>query len=85
MEFRLSRHVRDELERRSIPLDLLQSVLQNPEQIVAAHGGTRAYQSRVEIDGRMYLLRIIVAEDVEPGVVVTAYRTTKISKYWRAE
>ena len=28
------------------------------------------------------LLRVIVDGSVDPAVVVTAYRTTKIEKYW---
>ena len=36
-------------------------------------------------DGKMYLLRIVVAEDEQPPVIITAYRTSKIEKYWSAE
>ena len=42
----------------------------------------KAYQSRCEIGGKMFLLRVIVDDSVDPAVVVTAYRTTKIEKYW---
>lgn len=34
---------------------------------------------------RMYLVRVVVDIDREPAEVVTAYRTSKISKYWREE
>ena len=30
----------------------------------------------------MFMLRVIVDDSVAPPVVVTAYRTTKIEKYW---
>jgi hypothetical protein len=33
----------------------------------------------------MYLLRVVVAEDEQPPVIITASRTGKIEKYWRAE
>jgi len=33
----------------------------------------------------MYLLRLLVAEEHTPAVVVTAYRTSKVEKYWSAE
>jgi hypothetical protein len=33
----------------------------------------------------MYLLRVVVAEDEQPHVIITAYRTSKIEKYWSAE
>jgi hypothetical protein len=48
MKFRLSRHARDELDRRSIPLEVVESVLDGPQQVVAAMGGRKAYQSRVD-------------------------------------
>src|SRR5207244_3976186 len=50
---------------------------------------TRAWpvwQSRfTAANGRMYLLRVVVAVDKEPPVIVTVYRTSKIEKYWRPE
>ena len=86
MKFRLSRHAEWELERRQIPRDLLESVLREPQQKVPEPGGKQVYQSQVEFgDGRMYVLRAIVAEDRDPPVVVTVYRTSKIKKYWRPE
>ena len=47
------------------------------------HGFT-AYQSRQDIGGKMFLVRVIVDRAVDPAVVVTVYRTTKLQKYWRA-
>jgi hypothetical protein len=45
-----------------------------------------ASRSRLRFeDGRMYLLRVVVAEDEQPPVIITAYRTSKIEKYWSAE
>ncbi|MHB8646893.1 MAG: DUF4258 domain-containing protein [Thermomicrobiales bacterium] len=86
MNFRLSHHARQEMERRAIPPALLQSVLQNPQQIVPEEGNKKAYQSQVDFgNGRMFLLRAIVADTVDPAVVVTVYRTSKFSKYWRSQ
>ena len=36
-------------------------------------------------NGKMYLLRAVVATDKNPPVVVTVYRTSKVEKYWRPE
>lgn len=84
MKFRLSAHAQRECKGRRLPADVLESVLQAPQQIVDAHGGLRAYQSQIQWPhGKMYLVRAIVAEDTDPPVVVTAYRTSKIAKYWR--
>ena len=34
-------------------------------------------------DGKLYLLRVVVAGDEEPPLVITAYRTSKIEEYWK--
>ena len=84
MNFKLSRHVKEEMERRSIPLSLLESVLENPQQVLPERGGKKAYQSQLDFGGgKIFLLRVIVDETVDPAPVVTAYRTSKINKYWR--
>lgn len=84
MKFRLSLHALEEIERRSIPRDLLDQVLQNPQQILPERDGKKIYQSQVVFGGsKLFLLRAIVNDAVEPAVVVTVYRTSKIEKYWR--
>ena len=84
MRFRLSAHAANELQRRSIPYDLLMLVLEEPDQIVLEHAGRKAYQSQLDFGGgRIFLLRAIVRDDLEPPLVVTVYRTSKIAKCWR--
>ena len=84
LNFKLSRHVREEMERRSIPLTMLESVLENPQQVLPERGGKKAYQSQLDFGGgKIFLLRAIVDETVDPAMVITVYRTSKISKYWR--
>ena len=84
MNFKFSRHVEEEIERRKIPKDLIESVLQNPQQIVEEYESKKAYQAKIDFGGgKIYLLRVIVADEIDPAVVVTVYRTSKIKKYWR--
>jgi SH3-like domain-containing protein len=88
MDFRLSRHAEWEMTRRGIPLALVQAVVNRPEQRLVDESGTDRWihQSRLRFeDGKIYLLRVVVAEGEEPPVIVTAYRTSKIEKYWSAE
>jgi hypothetical protein len=80
--YRLSHHAQQEIRRRRIPLAQLEAVLAKPDQVVLEKGVVKAYQSRREIGGKMFLLRVMVDDSVDPAVVVTAYRTTKIEKYW---
>ena len=82
MAHRLSAHALAELERRGISLDQLHSVLAAPEQKVPEMSGVVCYQSKVTMDGKVYLLRAMVNETADPPVVVTVYRTSKIEKYW---
>ncbi len=83
MSFVYSNHVQIEMERRGIPLAVVASILATPGQKVPEHGGIICYQSKIEINQCMYLVRAMVNETVAPAKVVTAYRTAKIAKYWR--
>jgi hypothetical protein len=88
MDFRLSRHAEWEMARRGIPLAVVQAVMACPEQRLAdeSRAGRWILQSRFRFeDGKMYLVRVVVAEHEQPPVIVTAYRTSKIAKYWSAE
>jgi hypothetical protein len=85
LDFRLSRHVKEEMERRGIPLAFVESVLHDPQQTVTERGGKKAYQSKLDFgEGKIFLLRVIVDDSIDPVVVITAYRTSRIDKYWRA-
>lgn len=81
MRYELSVHVRKELVQRRIPLAVLETVLADPAQKVPEHGDVVCYQSQVEINGKPFLVRVMVNDLVVPPRVVTVYRTSKISKY----
>ena len=82
--FRYSGHACEELVRRGIPREIADEVLRQPEQIVLERAPRKAYQSRVDFGaGKVFLVRLIVDETADPAVVVTAYRTSKVNKYWR--
>ena len=77
-------HAAFEMRRRGISEAVLRQVLDNPEQRVA--GDRRdVFQSRLEMDGKLYLVRVFVDVDRDPPEVVTVYRTSKIAKYWRSK
>jgi hypothetical protein len=84
MRYRLSDHAQRRLQRRGISLAQLESVLNNPQQVLPERGSRMVYQSQVDRgDGKMILLRAIVIDTVDPALVVTVYRTKHIQKYWR--
>jgi hypothetical protein len=88
MQFLMSRHAEREIARRCISRDVILAVLSAPEQRLPDDSGPGlfVYQSRILFEtGRLYLVRVVVAENQVPPVVVTAYRTSKIAKYWSVE
>jgi hypothetical protein len=83
MTFRLTDHAEREMLGRGISRDQVTNPLDHPEQIVDAPKGRKIYQSRVELSGKSFLIRVIVDPNVDPAIVITVYRTSKIAKYWR--
>jgi hypothetical protein len=84
MNFRFSKHAESELILRQIPREFAEEVLRQPQQIVPGRPPKKAYQSQVDFGGgKMFLLRVIVDDTIEPAMVVTVYRTKKINKYWK--
>ena len=84
MNYEWSAHVREELTRRGIPLAVVEAVLADPAQKVPEHGTVVCYQSKVEINRKSYLVRVMVNDTATPPRIVTVYRTSKIEKYWRS-
>jgi len=79
--YRISDHAREEANRRGIPLTMLEAVMESPGQIVDTYDDRKVYQSRMTINGKLYVVRAIV-EPGDPLTVVTVYRTSQIEKYW---
>lgn len=83
MEHRFSSHALEEIKKRQIPIELVEKILQNPQQILEQDEQIQIYQSKFTFNtNKTYLLRIFINIQVEPKVIVTVYRTSKISKYW---
>jgi hypothetical protein len=84
MTFVFSKHVLEELDERNIARELVERVLQSPQQKVPEVENATCYQSRMDMNGKEYLLRVMVNETITPAKVITVYRTSKVTKYWRA-
>ena len=56
MNYRLSRHASEEIVRRDIPIQTVESILDKPQQVVLDATGKRVYQSKVDFPaGKTYL------------------------------
>jgi hypothetical protein len=78
-------HATIEMGRRRLQEKDVDAVLRNPGQRFDVRPGRVVLQSRYLEGGTEYLLRVFVDVDHTPAEVVTAYRTSKIAKYWRDE
>jgi hypothetical protein len=80
----LTKHAEEEMAGRGIDVATVAAVLSSPEQRFPVRAGRDVLQSRVTQEGKVYLIRVFVDVDREPAAVVTAYRTSKVAKYWSA-
>jgi hypothetical protein len=78
-------HASAEAARRGIAVAVIDSILTAPEQRFPVRTGRDVLQSRVLFGHQVYLVRVFVDVDRELPEVVTAYRSSKIGKYWRNE
>jgi hypothetical protein len=77
-----SQHARFEMGRRGISQADVVRMIRRPGQVVPSRKGRSIYQGLIG-RGRRQLLRVIVREHTRAYSVVTAYKTSKITKYWR--
>jgi hypothetical protein len=66
-------------------VELIVRVVNNPQQKVPSKKGRIIIQNKFyddKVEKKEMLLRIIGLETAEKFVVITVYKTSKISKYW---
>ena len=87
MNFVFSKHAEEQLIRRSLSRNIVESVILNPEQILENENDASItiYQSIVKENNKLFLYRVFVNIQLLPNVIVTLYRTTKIEKYYESQ
>ena len=76
-----SKHALEQMKARKIPLEIAQSVLRSPQQIIR-EPDKKIYQSIINFEDGEYLVRVIVNIEKDPNLVITVYKTSKIKKYY---
>lgn len=71
------------IKQRKVPIDWVKETLNSPEQVVNGYGGRKIRQKKYTLDNQEMLLRVIVDEKEDRLIVVTAYLTSQIERYWR--
>ena len=81
MKYVFSKHALEQMKRREIPKEIVEAILTSPEQIIEQEG-KKIFQSVVSFDSEGdYLIRIFVNDNIDPNVIITVYKTSKIKKY----
>ena len=70
-------------DRRNISEKMITQTLNSPIEIVEGYGGRRVAHGKHRIAGKEYLLRVIFEEKEETCIVVSAYLTSQIRRYWK--
>ena len=73
----------EQLTARGIEAAAVREVLVHPDQVLPERAGRVVAQREVWLGdpAKAYLLRVFVDIDRTPAEIVTAYRTSKVTKY----
>jgi hypothetical protein len=87
MEAIFSRHAYEQMSRRGIKSETVLRVISHPDQTIYDNEEPTIiiYQSLIKENNQLFLLRVFVNKDKQPNVIVTLYKTTKISKYYESK
>jgi uncharacterized membrane protein len=83
VEYSFSKHFLDQLAKRDLIEAEILETLRHPQQVVEQPPDRRVLQSIFNTDGKKYMIRVIVTSGRDPEVAITAYKTSKIDKYWK--
>lgn len=81
MDFTFSKHAIERIKDRGITEETVSSILNNPDSIIKTSNCKHIYQKKIKEEGSKYLFRIFVNICIQPTLIITAYKTSKIDKY----
>ncbi|MCK4385429.1 MAG: DUF4258 domain-containing protein [candidate division Zixibacteria bacterium] len=84
-KIQLTEHAKFEIKRRRINEKLVQEVVRNPTQVIGLKSGRQVCQTKYfdEFTKKAMLLRVIIEETTGGIKIITAYKTSKLGKYWK--
>ena len=81
MLFDISKHAEAQMKLRGIEKETVLEILNNPDQIINSDG-KMIYQAIISEIDKQFLMRIFVNHLKIPKLVITVYKTSKITKYY---
>jgi uncharacterized DUF497 family protein len=87
MDFIFSKHAEEQMLKRGINREAVVTVISQPDEMVIDDEDSRIviFQSLVEENEQKFLLRVFINRNKQPNVIVTLYKTTKITKYYEGK
>ena len=83
-KIRFTDYAEYQIRERNIDPEDVKKVLKSPGQVLPGNKNRKIAQAEFVKDGQEGLLRIIFEENEENiRLVITAYWTSKVDKYWR--
>lgn len=84
-KIQLTEHAKFEIRRRRINEKLIKEIVLNPSQFSELKRGRQICQAKYfdEFVQKEMLLRVITEETPSGIKVITAYKTSKVDKYWK--
>ena len=71
------------IKLRKISKEMLDETIKQPDQTVDGYGGRLVRQKIYDINNKKKLLRVVCEIKDKETIVITAYLTSQIKKYWR--
>jgi len=71
--------------RRGIKKEWIEDAIMNPLQVVDGYGNRTVAHKKQLLEGKEYLLRVVYEETEDIYIVVTAYLTSQIDRYWKED
>ena len=73
------------MAQRNIQLEWVKQTLNSPDQVVKGYEQRKVAQKLYNVSGKKMLLRVVFEATGDRKVVVTAYLTSQVERYWRRE
>ncbi len=70
-------------KRRGVKREWIDDAITNPMQVVEGYGNRKVAHKKLLLGSKKYLLRVVYEETEEVYIVVTAYLTSQIDRYWQ--
>ncbi len=86
MRIQFSDHALERMRSRNLTTDQIKNAIKNPDEHFHNQIGKVVHKIQNDDESQeKYLLRIFYKEEEDRIIIISAYRTSKIEKYWKGE